>query len=201
DRERGRRLIERRGCLRLDPERDGLDLRARTCVTEAPGMRIVKAAHPAAIRADGQLVALPAVACVPGAAHDNVSPGDVFIHQLGARFGRERIKGLIEREIRERTPSCEHCPGRLLAHRRHEHAERGEHTWRGRYEYTRDAQTLRQLAGMQAGSAAERDQREVGWLVAALHTDDAQRTFHRRVYDVDHALRRSIGTSPESFCE
>ena len=45
---------------------------------------------------------------------------------------------------------------------------------------------------MQRPGAAERDEREVARIVAALDRDDAQRAEHLRVHDVDHRLRIDV---------
>ncbi len=68
-------------------------------------------------------------------------------------------------------------------------AERREDAGRLRHEHLATAELLRERARMQGAGAAERDDREVPRVVAALDRDDAQRPKHLGVDDADHRVR------------
>ena len=63
--------------------------------------------------------------------------------------------------------------------------ERREHARRRGHEHRADPELLGERARVQRPGAAERDEREVARIVAALDRDDAQRAQHLRVDDLD----------------
>ena len=56
----------------------------------------------------------------------------------------------------------------VLGHVGHEHAERGKHAGVPRHDHRRDVEALGDLARVHAAGAAEREQRKVARIVAAL---------------------------------
>src|SRR5262245_64797506 len=60
-----------------------------------------------------------------------------------------------------------------------------------------DPERTRELGRVQTACAAEGDQREEAWVVAALDRDHAQRALHRRRHHGDHARRCSLDGAAE----
>ena len=63
---------------------------------------------------------------------------------------------------------------------------------------SRDPELLGEKRGMHRPGAAERDQRELARIMAALDRDDAQRLGHAGVDDLDDAARRPPATDSPS---
>ena len=73
--------------------------------------------------------------------------------------------------------------------------ERGQHAGRRRHEHRAHPELLGERAGVQRPGAAERDEREVARVVAALDGDDAQRAQHLGVRRPRSTSRGSIPPS------
>ena len=74
----------------------------------------------------------------------------------------------------------------LAAHVAGRQPERREDAGGPRDEHCLQLELLGERAGVQRPGAAERDERELAWVVAALDADDAQRALHLGVDDGDH---------------
>ena len=112
--------------------------------------------------------------------------GDCELERLPAvaevgRAGGGQLAGLLERdEVRA------HGIPPLV---RDDEPERRQHAGGRRHEHRPEPELVGESARVQRPGAAEGDEREVAWIVAALDRDDPQRPQHLRVHDLDHRRR------------
>ena len=144
------------------PQRDQLERPAAVGVAVALLVGAVEGLGDVAAERDGQLERLARVADV------RLALG----RQLGAGQRDDERAHRVAPLVAEREP------------------ERREDARRLGDEHRPDLELLRQRAGVQRAGAAERDEREVARVEAALDRDDPQRREHLGVDDRDHVLRR-----------
>ena len=129
---------------------------------------------------DGQLERLAVVAQVR-------TPAQLRVVEVLARLllhRRERLLGVAAAQQRAHG---------VDPHVGHREAERAQHAARARDQQRRDAELLGERAGVQPAGAAERDERELARVEAALDRDHPQRPAHLGVghaHDAERGLER-----------
>ena len=114
---------------------------------------------------------------------------DALAHQLLLHLVLERradFRQVGKRPRRRAAP--QHRARARRAERGEPHAERRQHTRQRMEQHRLDAERIRHQAGMLPAGAAERIERIVGDVIAALHRDVLDRIRHVLDRDVDEAV-------------
>ncbi len=142
-----------------------------------------------------QLKGLPTVADVqrrqqPGARWGLVSR---LLQQGGEKQGQGRLIQAIC-QLQDAPPIV----ARLVGER---HAEGRQDARITRDQYGADAETVRQFTGVHRPGAAERNERDVAWIVALLHGDVGQGAGHAGVDDANDAGRGRLHAQPRESAQ
>ena len=138
---------------------------------------------------DAQLVVLAVVAHVDGAGEPPVGRRDAFL--LEPALGLRGESGECRRPARQRAVLRRQQPrhGEVGAQVGQQQAHGAEDAGIGRHQHAAHVELARQPRGVQRPRAAERHQRVVARIVAALHRDHADRPRHVGGDDREDALR------------
>jgi hypothetical protein len=194
-RRNGAGLERARGRLR-DPadrgqaERDALDRLGFGAEPVGAVVLGVEARAQVAARRDHQLVALPDVAEVePALERDPVARHALALERRGAR-GLELPVGRLDLGGVELVEPPQHRHGDVVHEVGRQQPGRREDPRARRDEHRREPGVSRDRVRVQRARAAERDEQEFARIVATVHRDQAERVHHRRVRDLDDAVRR-----------
>src|SRR6266536_492566 len=97
----------------------------------------------------------------------------------------------------ERARRLQARPRKLRLEVRDEQAESRKHARRRGYQDRADAQQPRERSGMEGTGTAECEQREVAWIIAALHGDHPDGAYHVIIGNRQNAPRRILDAQAE----